>query len=736
MEKILPVFVTAPKGVAGLLREELDQLGLSALKESPAGVAGEGSLSDIYRVCLWSRLANRVLLPLAKFPVSSADALYDGALAIAWHEHFSASHTFVIDANVRDSVITHSQYAALRVKDAVADYFRRLGGSRPSVERDAPDIRINVFIDRAYATISLDLSGDSLHQRGYRAQGGAAPLKENLAAAILLRSGWPAMAAAGKSLVDPMCGSGTLLIEAAWMAGDRAPGLMRERFGFHGWLQHDAALWEHLRADTLTRADAGHSNIPPIFGFDVARGAVELAKQNAKHAGVQDVVSVAERAVRDLLPPVSEPGLLVTNPPYGERLGDVRDLETLYAELGARLRDHFANWQAAVFTGNPDAAKAMPLRARKHYALFNGAIPCRLLLFTVTTEWLKGQHAERVAHEPKVLSSGAQMFANRLRKNLKHHAAWAKKAGVDCYRVYDADMPEYAFAIDLYAGDERWAHVQEYAPPATIEEERAEARRRDVLAALPEALDLPRERIFVKTRQRQRQGSQYEKQDARGEYHIVKEGGLKFYVNFTDYLDTGIFLDHRITRSMVRDLAAKQHVLNLFGYTGSATVYAAAGGARSTLHVDMSRTYIEWAQRNMALNGFTGKAYAYEQADVLQWLEEAGRDPRYRGRFGLIFLDPPTFSRSKRMQQTMDIQRDHVDLIRGALALMAPAGVLLFSTNAQRFKMAAGELADCVIEDITAATLPEDYARNPRVHYCFMIRRGEKNPSEGSRLSR
>ena len=723
MKEIMPVFVSSPKGVTGLLREELGRLGLSALKESPAGVAGEGSQADLYRICLWSRLANRVLLPLAKFPVSSADELYNGALAIAWHEHLSASHTFVIDANVRDSVITHSQYAALRVKDAVADYFRRLSGSRPSVERDTPDVRLNVFIDRASATISLDLSGDSLHQRGYRAQGGTAPLKENLAAAILLRSGWPALAAAGKNLVDPMCGSGTLLIEAAWMAGDRAPGLMRERFGFHGWLQHDAALWESLRAEAVVRAETGRQHIPTLYGFDAVRGAVELSLHNATRAGVQAVIQVHERAVRDLVPPVSEPGLLVTNPPYGERLGDLRDLEALYAELGARLRDHFPNWQAAVFTGNPDAAKAMPLRARKHYALFNGAIPCRLLLFSVATEWLKGQHAERVAQEPKVLSAGAQMFANRLRKNLKHSVAWAKKAGVDCYRVYDADMPEYAFAVDLYAGEERWAHVQEYAPPATIEEERAEARRRDVLAALPEVLDLPRERIFVKTRQRQRQGSQYEKQDARGEFHVIHEGGWKFYVNFTDYLDTGIFLDHRITRSMVRDLSSGQHVLNLFGYTGSATVYAAAGGARSTLHIDLSRTYIDWAQRNMALNGFTGKAYDYAQVDALQWLEQAGRDVRQRGKYGLIFLDPPTFSRSKRMQQTMDIQRDHLDLIHAALALLAPTGVLLFSTNAQRFKLAQADLAGCRIEDVTAATLPEDYARNPRVHYCFMIRR-------------
>jgi 23S rRNA (guanine2069-N7)-methyltransferase / 23S rRNA (guanine2445-N2)-methyltransferase len=318
---------------------------------------------------------------------------------------------------------------------------------------------------------------------------------------------------------------------------------------------------------------------------------------------------------------------------------------------------------------------------------------------------------------PSLLSPGAEMFANRLRKNLRLLGKWARREGVSCYRLYDADLPEYAVAVDLYEG---WAHVQEYAAPETVDPARAEARLREAMAVLPEALGIPTEHVVLKVRRRQKGLAQYERLATTGDFREVGEGGLRFLVNLTDYLDTGLFLDHRPTRAMIRDLAAGRCFLNLFAYTGTASVYAASGGAASTTSVDMSRVYLDWARRNLALNGFDqGPVHRFVHADCLKWLE-ARRPERY----DLIFLDPPTFSTSKRMgERTFDVQRDHVPLIRAVASLLGREGILLFSNNSRRFTLDRDALFDFLIEDVTAKTLPHDFARNPRIHTCWRITR-------------
>jgi 23S rRNA (guanine2445-N2)-methyltransferase / 23S rRNA (guanine2069-N7)-methyltransferase len=318
---------------------------------------------------------------------------------------------------------------------------------------------------------------------------------------------------------------------------------------------------------------------------------------------------------------------------------------------------------------------------------------------------------------------GAEMFANRLRKNAASLAAWARAAGIACYRVYDADMPEYAFSVDLYQAavdspDEAWAYVQEYAAPATVDVSKARARRQEAFAVIPEVLGVPRERVHLRVRRRQKAGAQYTKLAERGEFVTVSEGGLKLLVNFTDYLDTGLFLDHRPTRARIRELSAGKTFLNLFAYTATATVFAAAGGARATTSIDMSRTYVDWARRNLALNGFGDeRRHRVLQEDVLAWLEQAPSE-----RYDLIFLDPPTLSRSKRMTAELDIQRDHVRLIRAVLARLAPGGLLLFSNNFRKFKLDADALAEFDVRDVTPATIPKDFARDPKIHRCFEIR--------------
>ena len=319
-------------------------------------------------------------------------------------------------------------------------------------------------------------------------------------------------------------------------------------------------------------------------------------------------------------------------------------------------------------------------------------------------------------------SENAQMFANRLKKNLKNLGRWAAQNKISCYRLYDADIPEYAVIVDLYRDERLWVVVQEYQAPKSVDAQKAQLRLREALGVIREILELDEEQLFFKIRQRQKGTAQYERLDARQHFHTVQEDGLSFLVNFSDYLDTGLFLDHRITRRMVGEYAKGRDFLNLFAYTGTATVYAARGGASSTTTVDMSHTYIEWAKRNLALNGYRGTQHSFHQADCLQWLRDNKRQPQ---RYGLIFLDPPSFSSSKRMKNTFDVQRDHVNLLNDVMCLLRDDGLLVFSNNLRKFKLDKYALSDFAIEDISARTIPKDFAANPRIHQCFVLQRSQ-----------
>lgn len=711
-------FATTPKHMEPLLALELQALGCRDVAETRGGVSFSGGLPSAYRVCLWSRVANRVLLVMARFPAATPEALYAGVRTVAWHEHLDAGGTFAVDCSLSRSAITHSHFAALKVKDAVVDQFRERLGTRPSVKTAHPDLQINVYLVRDEATVSLDLSGESLHRRGYREQGAAAPLKENLAAALLLRAGWPDIARQGGALVDPMCGSGTLPIEAALMAADIAPGLNRDFWGFTHWKRHDAGAWQTLLQEAGDRRAQGLSQTSSIRGYDRDAGAIRAALANVERAGLAAHVHMEKRSLEDCTPArPGDTGLVVANPPYGERLGGDTDLPALYARLGTLLKERFAGWRAAVFTGNPELGKRLGLRAQRMHTFYNGALECKLLHFEVTPEWFTSSRSLPRPLPAGGAGEGARMFANRLHKNLKHLAKWLKREAVHCYRLYDADLPEYALAVDIYEGDRRWAHVQEYEAPKGVDPAKARRRLREALGVILEVLQIPEDQLFYKVRRRQRGHDQYPQLAEARHFHEVREHDCRFLVNFEDYLDTGLFLDHRLTRRLVSELAAGQCFLNLFAYTGTATVYAAKGGAAATTTVDMSRTYLEWARRNMTLNGFTGSRHAFVQADCLTWLEQAqGGQP-----YGLIFLDPPTFSTSKRMTGTFDVQRDHGELITKTARLLAPRGVLIFSTNLRRFKLDETALTGLVAEPLTRAILPKDFERNPRVHHCWKI---------------
>lgn len=708
------LFATCPKGIEPLLAEELRALGAPDVRETRAGVAFAGDTATSYRACLWSRLASRVLLPLAQFKAPSADALYQGVRTIRWSEHLGPESTLAVDCTAVQSPITHSHFAALKVKDAIVDQLRDELGARPSIDTDRPDVRVNVYLNHHDAIVSIDLSGDALHRRGYRADGMEAPMKENLAAAILMRAGWPATAQTGGTLIDPMCGSGTLLIEGALMAADAAPGLLRNYFGFLKHRGYDERVWQQLLTEARARRAAGLERLAPIRGYDRDPRAIRAARENIKRAGLAQHIVVEQRELSACIPAAAAAGLVVANPPYGERMGEAHDLPVLYAELGDALKRCFPGWRAAVLAGNPELGKNMGIRAHRMHTLYNGALECKLLHFAVDEKWF--MRAPRAESAPVEIGAGGEMFGNRLRKDLKHFGRWAARQEIGAYRLYDADMHEYNVAIDVYQGARRWAHVQEYEAPATIEPRLARRRLREALAVIPIVLEIPAEQMYFKVRRRQKGHAQYQKLGAAGEFHEVREGAYRFLVNFTDYLDTGLFLDHRPTRALLGKLARGRRFLNLFGYTGSATVYAGSGGARSTTTVDLSRTYLDWARRNLELNGLRSGEHELIQADVLQWLAENSQR-----RYGLIFLDPPTFSRSKRMDETFDVQRDYIDLIQQVTRLLEPDGTLIFSTNNRRFRMDADALADLHIEDITRQTIPKDFERNPRIHQCFRI---------------
>lgn len=722
MSEQFEIILTCPKSLESLLKDEASELGLLEAKERIANVQGLADMETAYRLCIWSRLANRVLLVLKRFPVSNAQDLYDGIYHIDWRDHLQPTGSLAIEFTGKGSGIDNTHFGALKAKDAIVDRLRNKQGERPSIDKLFPDVRIHVRLERGEATISIDLSGQSLHQRGYRLQQGAAPLKENLAAAILIRAGWPKIAAAGGALVDPMCGVGTLVIEGAMMAAGVAPNLYREHWGFTNWLGHIPSIWKRVYQDAQQRSEAGLAK-PPLWirGYEADPRLIKPAHNNIARANLDRWINIYQGDLATFAPhpDKGQKGLVVCNPPYGERLGDETSLLYLYQHFGEALRAECQGWQAGIFTGAPELCKRMGIRSHKQYAFYNGTIPCKLVLMDVIPEKFVVQHNNSEQQQATtdnnrqaaMLSEGAQMFANRLEKNKKQLAKWAKQQDISCYRLYDADMPEYALAIDIYND---WVHVQEYAPPRTIDPEKAQVRLLDALSAIPQVLDIAPEKIVIKRREQQKGKRQYERQNSESQFMEVAEGGVKLLVNLKDYLDTGLFLDHRPMRMRIQQESQGKRFLNLFCYTATATVHAVKGGARTTTSVDLSKTYLEWAKRNLLLNGYSERQRLV-QADVMEWLKNDQEE------YDLIFIDPPTFSNSKRFEGVFDIQRDHPKLIELAMNRLSAKGTLYFSNNFRKFILDEGLQEQYQIQEISEQTIDMDFKRNTKIHRAWQI---------------
>lgn len=694
------ILVTTSRGLDELLKQEVLTLCPEAeIKVAPGQLQFSGELIDAYRVCLWSRLANRVVWVLAEGSAESAEAVYDTAASIDWSMHMRANQTLSVQFNGTNRAINNSQFGGLKVKDAVVDHFLEEGSVRPNVEKHQPDILIHARCHRDKLIVGLDLSGGSLHQRAYRTDTGAAPLKEHVAAAMLMRSGWASNT--DKPLYDLMCGSGTLAIEAAFMASNTAPALKRHHWGFSEWLGHNESQWQALVSE------AENAKVTPpaqIIASDIDRRLVNIAKQNADEAGVFSYIRFANQdAVKAVPDNTAGAGYLVSNPPYGERLGELTSLLPLFSQWGQQLKSVWRDWQVSLLSSNRELLRVLKLRAAKEYAMMNGKLECKLVNYVLDEANCQqyGDSAEN--HE----------FANRLRKNLKKMKPWLKKIDTNCYRIYDADLPDYNVAIDQYG---EWLVVQEYAPPKNIEAEKSQRRLQEVLLHLPAVMQVPASQVVLKVRQQQKGKNQYEKMDKQGKRLTIWENGAKLLVNLTDYLDTGLFLDHRTTREKVKALSKGKDVLNLFSYTGSVSVAAALGGARSVTTVDMSRTYLDWAKDNFEANKLKGP-YHFVQADCLQWLAT------HNGQYDFIFIDPPSFSNSKRMDQTWDVQRDHLAMLTDARKCLKSGGKLQFSNNKRGFKLDESGVAALgfSIDNISQETLPEDFKRRPNIHQCWLL---------------
>lgn len=694
------LFASSPRGLEELLKKELSDIGATSCQVAQGGVYFDADENTLYRSLLWSRLASRIFLPLAEFDIYSDLDLYSCALNINWPTIFNVDATFMIHFTGTNEFIRNSQYGALKVKDAIVDCFSRKIDQRPNVAKESPDIRIQVFLNKNRVIISLDLSGESLHQRGYREKTGEAPLKENLAAAIVLRSSWQQE----QVLLDPMCGSGTLLIEAAMMAANVAPGLKRQHWGFLSWLGFNPTLWNTVLFEAKEQVTKQPTTT--FFGYDNDANVIQKAKQNANKAGVGDWITFAVQDVTHLTNPQPDSvGVIISNPPYGERLESEPALIALHTVLGQRIKQFFGGWQLSLFSASPQLLDCLQMRSERQFQAKNGPLDC-----------VQKNYAIAKREQSQTISAviPAEDFANRLRKNEQKLVKWAQQEGIECYRLYDADLPEYNVAIDRYKNK---VVVQEYAAPKTVDPQKAKQRLYDIINATMSVLSLNANQLIFKTRERQKGKKQYQMLAQKQDYFLVNEYNAQFWVNLTNYLDTGLFIDHRIARKMLGEMCHGKDFLNLFAYTGSATVYAGLGGAKSTTTVDMSKTYLEWADRNLKQNGLVGKTHRLIQADCLYYLRESDE------KFDVIFIDPPTFSNSKRMSDTFDVQRDHLDLMADLKRLLRHNGVIMFSNNKRGFKLDYVGLRELgfTAKDITQQSISLDFKRNKQIHCCFLI---------------
>ncbi|WP_125721377.1 bifunctional 23S rRNA (guanine(2069)-N(7))-methyltransferase RlmK/23S rRNA (guanine(2445)-N(2))-methyltransferase RlmL [Pseudoalteromonas rubra] len=694
-------------GIENLLLEELQSQGLEVVKQSVGSVRFTADSLAVQKFCMTTRFATRVMMLIDEHEnINNKDDLYKFARFQGWQEWFGPKQTFAVEFNGTNRELKNTQFSGLVIKDAIVDYFQDLYEQRPSVDKQDANVRVIAKLNKEKIALYIDYSGPRLSDRGYRTKQGRAPIRENLAAALVQRSGW--LNDTSKPLFDPCCGSGTLLIEAASMALN-LPANINKDFAFKRLPGFRDAKFKELKSE-LKQAQLDKPLW--IIGQDIDAQVLETAIGNAKRAGLEQYIRFSEGDASQLTCVAKRPGTLLSNLPYGERLGSMAELISLYRGMGERFKKHYKDWSVALLGTDEALFKTLKLSSKKRYKFKNGPLDVALYLYDMDERQVAQNEQTGALHFEQ-----SRAFANRVKKNKQALKSWLKKEQVQVYRVYDADIPEYNVAVDVY-GDS--AVVFEYAAPKEIDEVVANKRLQDVITLTAETLDIDPSNIAVKVRKKQKGQEQYNALSKQNRVQVIEEFGAKFKVNLFDYLDTGLFLDHRLARRYIQQNARNKRVLNLFAYTGSASVHAALGGAKAVTTVDMSKTYLKWAEENFALNELRNPRFRFEQADCLKWLEHA------QGQYDLIFLDPPTFSNSKRMKDVFDVQRDHIQLLGWVKKILSPGGTLLFSNNKRGFKMDEVGLMGLGLkaENVSEQTLSPDFKRNKQIHNSWLITHG------------
>lgn len=701
-------YITCPKGVESLLSQELERFELQSERVSVGGVYCSGDFDAIYAFCLYSRLANRVLWIVEQGKAESKDVFYSLIKSIPWQGVFSSQKRIVVDFKGSSRFITHSRFGAQLVKDGIVDHFVEAGSTRPTVDFESPDIRISVHLKKQRVQVGIDLTGQSLHMRGFRLEGAKAPLKENLAAALAMRAG--VTADDHRYLIDPLCGSGTLLIESLLLRLDLPANVDTASWCVRHLLRFNPIKLKEVIAKAQKQYDE-RVNLQGILatGYDEDARSIEAAQANAERAGIGHLVEFKHRALKDFsLPKPLEEGLLLTNPPYGQRLGNKERLYQLYKQLGALCLTHCQGFDVAILTSEESLIKALGLQKSKSYQFYNGPIEVRWSLHKI----YKKETTQVQTKAQARFDEGVAMIKNRLSKKQKQLKKWINNEQIEAYRLYDADMPEYAFALDIYG---EFVHVSEYKAPKQIDPFMVDLRRQQFMAAVQAVLDVPEKKIIIKERKQQKGAGQYEKISTQSHFFPVQEHGVKVLVNLYDYLDTGLFLDHRPVRKLIGELASGKRFLNLFAYTSVATLHAAKGSALSSVSVDMSKTYQNWSLRNFRANQLDLTQHQLVNENCLTYLDTC-KEP-----FDLIFLDPPSFSNSKKMKGVLDIQKDHESLIDKAMNLLADDGVLIFSNNKRGFRLADTISNRYKVEDIHRKSIDPDFEKRGNIHQCWLM---------------
>ena len=720
-------FANCSLNQADLVAKEAEEAGASEIRQTKAGVEFVGTLEAGYRFCMYSRISTRLLEAIyLDDDVADTDELYESTLNIPWEEYITPQTTIKVTKTAQDCpYITNSHFAALRVKDGIIDRIKsKFDDERPNVDTENPDVTIHIHLHQNRAIWYLDFSGEGMQQRGYRVDQTDAVLKEHLAAALLYRSEWKKSITEETSgvLLDPFAGSGTILIEAALIASDTAPGLVRKSpFAFTKLPSYNEELWQSIVKEAEEKREkAIDERDIYIYGSDLSPKAIRICEENAKAAGVREFIDLQVKDFNDYSEedkPKCEMGYIVTDPPYGVRMKE-KDIENLYYDIGEKLSNVFKGWKATIMAADSELLSNIALKPERVNSLYNGSLFCQAAHYSIFTDEEKEEMKRKSLEKKKErlntpLSAGAEMAYNRLVKNIKELKGEMEKEGVTCYRIYDADMPEYSAAIDIY--ENKWINLSEYEAPSSINPEDAERRLNELIYATERATGIDIENIYVKQRSRMKGKSQYNRLASSSRFNIVHENGLNILVNFQDYLDTGIFLDHRLIRKYIQENSENKRFLNLFCYTGTATLNAIKGGAVSTVSVDASSTYLDWAMENLRVNGYPTVIDNYfYKSDVMDYLFGT------YDKFDLIFCDPPTFSNSK-MRATFDVQRDHKKLIRACMMHLDPGGLLIFSNNFRRFKLSEEILDEFVVKDITEETIGEDF-RDKKIHHTYLIR--------------